>query len=252
MKKLAGRLLSLLLFPLLLPLSFPLLSHAEEVKPSAVLSTYRTWVKPGHTTAFNKALMAHIKQFHSGEWRWRVYDVLTGPDGGSLQITEGPHTWTQYEARGDLGEKHNHDYDTNILPHVEKTSPEGYVLYRAEYSTTAVGNFSNKAALTHLYIKPGQMQAYLEGLKTVKPVWEKLGLNMVVYTTYLSGEPRVTIIERLKNGFKDFEPDGTTFRETYDAIHGAGAYAKRMEDQPRMVDHVVGEMIALRPEFLVK
>lgn len=64
MKKLAGYLLFLLLFPLL--------SHAEDVKPSAVLDTYRTWVKPGHTAAFNKALLAHIRQYHSGDWRWRV------------------------------------------------------------------------------------------------------------------------------------------------------------------------------------
>ena len=244
MKKLAC-----LILPLLLS---PLLSFADPVAPSAVLDTYRTWVKPGHSAAFDKALKSHIKQFHNGEWKWRVYDVLTGPDGGALQITEGPHTWTEYERRGDLGEKHMRDYEMNILPHVEKTSPESYVSYKPEYSTTAVGNYSTKATITHLYTKPGQMSAFLESLKQVKPAWEKLGLNIVVYTSFASGEPQVILVNRLKDGFKDFEPDGTTFREAYDAINGVGSYAKRMEEQGHYVERIVGEIIAFRPEFSAK
>jgi len=247
MKKLIRLVLLLLLLPLLTPLA-----QAEDAAPSAVLNTYRTWIKPGHTAAFNKALLAHIKQFHSGEWKWRVYDVNTGPDGGSLQINEGPHTWSAFEGRGDLGEKHMRDYEVNILPHVDKTSPEVYAVYKAEYSTTAVGNFSNKASLTNIYPKPGQLLAYLDSLKAIKPVWEKMGYNVVVYTIFQSGEPRVTIVQRLKNGLKDFEPEGATFRDAYDAVNGAGSYAKRMDEQLRIIDHVVGELISFRPEFTPK
>jgi hypothetical protein len=238
-----------------LALLFSLLSfhvHAQDNKTSAVINSYRTWVKPGHTAALNKALAAHVKQFHSGDWKWRVYDVLTGPDGGALQINEGPHTWTEFEARGDLGEKHMRDYEMNILPHVEKTSPELYAVYRPEYSTTAVSNFSNKALLVHVYPKAGQMHALLTSLKEFKPTWEKLGYNIVVYTSQHSGERSVILVQRLKNGFKDFEPDGSTMRDTYDSINGAGSYDKRMEDHLRIVDRMVMELISYRPEFTAK
>jgi hypothetical protein len=236
---------------LLLPL-FSLPSQAEDAPSSAVINSYRTWVKPGHTAALNKALAAHVKQFHSGDWKWRVYDVITGPDGGALQINEGPHTWTKFEARGDLGEKHNRDYETNILPHVEKTASEIFAVYKPEFSTTAVGNFSTKALLVTVYPKPGQLPAYLNSLKNYKPVWEKLGYNVVVYTALHSGEPRVIIVQRLKNGLKDFEPDGSSTREVYDSVNGAGAYEKRMEDQLRIIDRSVTELISYRPEFTAK
>ena len=96
------------------------------------------------------------------------------------------------------------------------------------------------------------MSAFLESLKQVKPAWEKLGLNIVVYTSFASGEPQVILVNRLKDGFKDFEPDGTTFREAYDAINGVGSYAKRMEEQGHYVERIVGEIIAFRPEFSAK
>jgi hypothetical protein len=236
---------------LLLPL-LSLQAYAEDSKSSAVINTYRTWVKPGHTAAFNKALAAHVKQFHSGEWKWRVYDVLTGPDGGSVQIGEGPHTWTEFDGRGDLGEKHMRDYEHNILPHVDKTSPESYAVYKAEYSTTAVEKFSNKALIVHVYPKPGQLSAYLSSLKDFKPIWEKLGYNVVVYTSLHSGERSVLLVQRLKNGLKDFEPEGATVREAFDATNGAGSYDKRMDEQMRILDRMVTELISFRPEFTAK
>ena len=241
MKKLLGIALLLVLLP----------SLADEPK-SSVINTYRVWVKPGHTEAFNKALAAHAKQFHSGEWKWRVYDVLTGPDGGSLQINEGPHSWTEFEGRGDLGEKHMRDYEHNLLPHIEKESPESYVVYRPDFSTTAVANFSNKALVVHVHPKAGQFPAYLASLKEFKPVWEKLGLNMVVYTSLHNGDRSVILVQRLKNGLADFEPDGANVRQVYDSINGAGAYDKRNDDQAHMLDSMVTQLISYRPEFSAK
>jgi hypothetical protein len=226
--------------------------HADDAQSSAVINTYRTWVKPGHTAAFNKALAAHVKQFHSGDWKWRVYDVLTGPDGGSVQVSEGPHTWTEFEGRGDLGEKHMRDYEMNVMPHIEKTSPESYAVYKPEFSTTAVRNFSNKALVVRVFPKVGQLPAYLASLKDYKPVWEKLGYNVVVYTSLHSGERSVVLVQRLKNGLKDFEPDGSILRDAYDSVNGAGAYDKRMDDQARWLDHTISELISYRPEFTAK
>lgn len=227
-------------------------AHAEDSQSSAVINSYRTWVKPGHTAAFNKALAAHAKQFHSGQWKWRVYDVLTGPEGGALQINEGPHSWAEFEGRGDLGEKHMRDYEANVMPHVEKTGPDLYVVYKAEYSTTAVGNFSNKALIVRVYPKPGQLSAYLASLQEFKPVWEKLGLNMVVYTSLHSGPRSVLLVQRLKNGLKDFEPDSAGMRQVYDSVNGAGSYDKRMEDQARILERLETELISFRPEFTAK
>ncbi len=241
----------LLLLLLLLPLFF-LPSHAEEARTSAVLKSYNIWIKPGHRSAFDKAMAAHIRQFHGGDPHWRIYDVLTGPDGGSLQVIEGPRSWTEFEEHGDTDEKQLRDYEANVLPHIEKTSPVSYVEYKPEFSTTAVDNFSSKALVVHVHPKAGQYPMYLASLKEFKPVWEKLGLNMAVYASVYSGDRSVILVQRLKNGLKDFEPNGSNVRAAYDSIHGAGSYEKRSEEQLHMLDSLVTSLIAFRQDLTAK
>jgi hypothetical protein len=211
------------------------------------LTVYRVWVKDGHTADFEKAVAAHAKQFHTGHWKWRVYQVLSGPDGGSYQINEGPNSWSDLDGRGDLGPAHNKHYDTTLLPHISKSSPEAYMTYEDKHSTTALGNYSTKAMINHAYLKPGREAAYMAALKTNKAAWEKRGLNVAVWRSFASGPTHVAIVYRLKNGFKDFDIDNGPHQAAYDEINGAGSYDKYLEEIARDVDSYSGDMIEYSP-----
>ena len=230
----------------MLALLFPLLAFAQS-PPEKTLSVYRVWVKDGHTAAFEKALLAHAKQFHTGHWKWRVYQVMSGPDGGSYQINEGPNSWTTLDDRGDLSAAHTKHYETMITPHVAKSSPGQYFTYDDKLSTTGLGNFSTKAVISHVVVKPGRMLAYTNSLKTAKAVWEKLGRNVVIWRSFYSGQPRVIIVGRLKNGFKDFDTDNALFQDAYDAVNGAGSHEKYLEEVSRNVESTLGEIIEFQP-----
>ena len=216
------------------------------------LSTYRVWVKDGHSAAFKAAVAAHAQKYHTGNWKWRVNEVLTGPDGGAYQITEGPNSWTDIEGRGDLGAEHTKDYETNIMPHVEKSSPDSYVTYQESASTTAAANWSNKSAITHFYYKPGRGPATLELLKSYKKSWEKQGVNVVVWSAYASGEPQYIGVRRFKNGFLDLDAGGPSMRKAFDDANGEGAFDKAQEELNRCIDHTVSEFIEFKPELSSK
>ncbi len=35
---------------------------------------------------FEKALAAHAQKYHTGDWKWRVYEIQSGPDVRRLII----------------------------------------------------------------------------------------------------------------------------------------------------------------------
>ena len=253
MKKFACSML-LLLCPLIaFAQATPAPAAAAPAAPKKnTISTYRIWAKDGHDAALKAALAAHAQKFHSGNWKWRVSEVLTGPDGGAYMILEGPNSWTDIEGRGDLGPEHQKDYDTNITPHVEKSSPESYATYQESASTVAGGAFStNKVLITRLYPKPGRGNQAYANLKDWKKVWEKCGLNVVVWSSFYSGEPMFSVAGRLKNGFKDLD-DSTSFRKAADELFGAGGYDRMQETAALNIEKQVGEIIEFKADLSSK
>ena len=242
---------------IILMMLFPLLGFTQEAKKEApkkgTLSSYRVSAKDGHNTALKAAITAHAQKFHTGNWKWRVSEVLTGPDSGAYLIVEGPNSWTDLEGRGDLGPEHMKDYETNITPHVEKTSPEVYATYQEDVSTVVAGAFSpNKTLIRRVYPKPGCGPQVYEALKTWKKVWEKRGSNVGVWSTFYSGEPSYLIVNRLKNGWKDLDEDIISIRKAADEVGGPGTYDKMLEEIKLNVEKTVDEMIEFKPELSSK
>ena len=67
-----------------------------------VINASRYFPKADKVMEFEKALVAHIQKFHSGDWKWRVYEIQTGPDAGGYEVIEGPKTWDEFDKRETL------------------------------------------------------------------------------------------------------------------------------------------------------
>ncbi len=226
------------------------LSQAQE---KSTLSTYRVFPKPGKDAALKKAITDHVTKFHTGNWKWRVFSVVSGPDEGSYQLNEGPNSWTDLEGRKDLSEEHQKDYENNILPLTEKSTPTAYLVLRREFSTDSVANTFKKALLRHVYPRPGRGIRVADEMATWKKVWEKVGAKVTVWTSFFSGEPQWVIAYRLPKGWADLEqPMGKAMGDAYDALKGAGAYARYLDDLASNVARVDEEMIELMPDLSSK
>ena len=76
---------------------------------------------------------------------------------------------------------------------------------------------------------------------------------MVVWSSFYSGEPRITLSFRLPQGFVDLEQSrGKACREGFDEIAGAGAYARYLEDLDKYVNKISEEMVELLPDVSSK
>jgi hypothetical protein len=232
---------------LILPLA------ASQAQEKATMTSDRVMPKPGKDAALKKALADHVAKYHTGNWKWRVFSILSGPDAGAYMLNEGPNTWTALEGRKDISDEHTRDYEANVLPLVEGNNPALFLVFQKDLSCDSSGGKFTKALLRHIYPKPGKGPRLAEHFKTLKAVWQKLGMQVVVWTTFYSGEPQFVLSYRLPHGFVDLEQSRMkAIREGYDEIAGAGAYARYLEDLDKYVVRISEEMIELLPDVSSK
>jgi hypothetical protein len=219
----------------------------------ATLSTYRVFPKPGKDEALKKAIAAHAAKFHTGNWKWRVFSVLSGSDEGAYQINEGPNSWTDLEGRKDISEEHMRDYEANVAPLVEKSTPHMYLTYQRQISSDSAIGPLKKALLRHFYPKPGKGVRLMSAMTTWKKVYEKLGLKAVAFWSFFSGQPQLVVATRLPNGFVDLEQTmGPKMREAFEEIAGPGSHARYLEDLEEIVSKVDEEIIEFLPDLSSK
>src|SRR5580765_7126112 len=81
-----------------------------------VLNAIRVFPRQDKLAEFDKALASHAQKYHTGDWKWRVWSIESGPDAGGYMITEGPYSWAGLDGRGDISAEHTADYEINVAP----------------------------------------------------------------------------------------------------------------------------------------
>jgi len=243
----------------MLATALPLFAFAQEPKKDApvapkkdTISSYRIFVKPGHDAAFKAAIAAHAQKFHKGGWSWRIGEVMSGPEGGAYHIVEGPFSWTALDDRGDLGAEHTKDYETNIAPHVEKTTPDTFLTYATDLSTVGVTDWSNKVIIVHYTVKPGKGGLAADTIKAWKAVYAKRGMNVAVWHSAWSGDNVYTLSYRLKNGWKDLDQDLPNSRKVLEELAGPNEYARLQQNAADAYEKVSSEMVEFKPDLSSK
>ncbi len=46
------------------------------------VNTNRVFAKVDKVLEFEKALATHSQKYHTGDWKWRVFEISSGPDAG--------------------------------------------------------------------------------------------------------------------------------------------------------------------------
>src|SRR5688500_18721954 len=161
-----------------------------------VVSTFRVFPKPDKVTELEKALTAHAQKFHTGDWKWRTFEVISGPDAGAYHVVEGPHSWAQIDDRKDISKEHTADLNTNVLPLTTGQGTQGYAVYREDLSSIPLTEFADKIAILHVYPKQGWGDTLAGLLKKVKAVWQKSNETVAVYQASGSGPAQYILVFR--------------------------------------------------------
>ena len=218
-----------------------------------LISTHRVFPKVDKVLEFEKAIAAHAQKYHSGTAFWRVFAIQSGPDAGGFHITEGPTSWEAEDARGDLGAEHKLDWNKNVAIYLTDRQSTGYSVYQDSLSTVALGDFSDKINITHLYPKMGKGDNVVSMIKKLKKNWVAAGVTVAVYTASSSGPVQYTLVTRYKQGLKE-RASGfrKPFKETYESVNGEGSYAQFQNDLADYVDETWSELLFLRADLSSK
>ncbi len=232
---------------------FFLLIPTMGISQSNVVSTFRVFPKTDKSLEFEKAFAAHAQKYHTGDWKWRVLSIESGPDAGGFHIVEGPLSWEQFDKRGDLSAAHTADWAKNVTPFILDRGSSGYAEYSAELSNVAITDYTDKIVITHMYPKPGMVNMATELVKKMKNVWVASNESVAVYRASNSGAPQFTTVTRLKGGLKEL---GENFRkpmpERYDAINGAGSWTQYLADYSNAIENRWSEMLFIRKDLSSK
>lgn len=218
-----------------------------------VLSVTRVFPKIDKVGVFEKALTAHAQKYHKGDWKWRVSEIMSGPDVGGYNIIEGPSTWDQVDKRGDLGSDHQNDWNSTIAVHLTDRYQSFFLEYRPELSNAELTNYSDKYAVNHVFIKPGMNAATFEILTNLKKVWAASNQSIVVYEASASGAPQFVIVTRYRNGLKERQTGFMKpMKERYEAVMGDGSFQKYLDAVASVTDHTWSELLFTRLDLSSK
>ena len=145
-----------------------LFSFAGISQTKNVISTHRVFPKIDKIAEFEKAVATHAQKYHSGDNHWRVFAIQSGPDLGGYHITEGPKIWESEDARGDISPEHQNDWNKNVAVYLTDKQSGGYSVYQESLSTIALGDFTDKIQITHVYPTPGQSDNVAAIIKKIK------------------------------------------------------------------------------------
>lgn len=215
-----------------------------------VLSTFRIFPKPEKLLEFEKAFAAHAQKYHTGDWKWRVYSIETGPDGGGFHVIEGPLSWEQYDSRGDLGAEHTADWAKNVAPLTVDRGTSSYVEFNADLSNVAMTDYSDKIIINHMMLKPGMVVQATDLVRKLKKVWVAGNESVAVYNVVASGAPQITTVTRLKAGLKELSAGyRKPMAERFNEAHGEGAWNYYLMDYSKIIESRWSEMLFLRADL---
>ncbi len=235
---------------ILVLVALPLFCMAQDKN---VISANRIFPKSDKVAAFEKALTIHAQKYHTGNWKWRVFTIESGPDAGGYHITEGPLSWDDIDARGDLGKAHTDDWNMNIAPLLMDKTSMTYSVYRPDLSSIALTDYSDKIAINHIFYKPGFFDETEALIKTFKKVWDTSGQSIAVYEVSSSGEPQFSVVTRYKQGLKE---RNTGFRkpmkERYAMVNGENSWDAYVKGFKNAIDHSWSELLFYHRELSSK
>ena len=218
-----------------------------------LISTHRVFPKVDKVLEFEKALATHAQKYHSGTAHWRVFAIQSGPDMGGYHITEGPTSWEAEDVRGNLGTEHNLDWNKSVAIYLTDRQSGGYSVYQDSLSTVALGDFSDKINISHVYPKIGQGDNVENMIKRLRKTWIASGVSVAVYVASSSGESQYTIVTRYKQGLKERAPGfRKPFKERFEAVNGEGSLAQYSKDAAEFIDESWSELLFLRADLSSK
>jgi hypothetical protein len=215
-----------------------------------VLSSNRLFSKPDKASEFEAALASHAQKYHTGDVKWRVWSIESGPDAGGYMVTEGPSTWEILDGRGDISAAHTTDWEKNVLPLTSGQLQSAYYDFQADLGTVQLTDYADKIVINHMAARPGKIVNVKDLITRLKKVWEASKESVAVYSVAFSGEPGYITVTRLRNGLKELAVDyRKPLADRFNETNGAGSFDTWLKDYADAVQSRWSELLIYKPKL---
>jgi hypothetical protein len=219
-----------------------------------IASTFRAFPKADKVLEFEKALATHAQKYHTGDWKWRVFAIQSGPDANGYHITEGPLSWDLIDTRGELSAEHNTDWNRNVAVYLTDRGSASYSVYEDTLSTVAMTDYADKINITHWFPKLGWGPKVRETLSQMKKAFEAGGQTVAVYSASSSGPAQFTLVTRYKQGLKERNPGfiKESFKSRYEKANGEDSFDQYVETLREYLKESWSELLFYRADLSSK
>jgi hypothetical protein len=218
-----------------------------------VMNTTRIFPKQEKIAEFEKALAAHAQKYHTGDWKWRVWYIESGPEAGGYMVTEGPNSWELLDGRKDLSPEHTADWAKNVAPLTQDRGYASYAEFQEDLSTVQLTDYADKILMNHMIAKPGRINAVSDLIKKMKNAWQAGGQSVAVYLSVASGDPGYVTVTRLKAGLKEMAADyRKPLKDLYNTANGDGSFDVFLKDYSDAVEKRWSELLVSRADLSSK
>jgi len=219
-----------------------------------VMSSFRAFPKVDKVLEFEKAVAAHAQKYHTGDWKWRVWAIQSGPDANGYHITEGPLSWELIDGRGDINVEHNNDWNKNVAIHLTDRGSASYSVFEDSLSTVALTDYADKINITHWFPKLGWGPKVREVLGEMRKAAKAGGQSVAVYSASSSGPQQFTLVTRYKQGLKERNPGfiKPAFKERYETANGPDSFDKYVDMLREYLNESWSELLFYRADLSSK
>ncbi len=198
-----------------------------------------------------KNLAEHNKEYHAdGPYEAYVWAVFTGPHQGELVWAMGPCTFTDLDSRPD-SDKHNDDWQNNVMPYLEGASDLEYWKVDDEASYEAEDAPTGKVKWTLYDIKPFEGYRFSEIVKKVAKVYKEKSYkhSFIVYNNQFDDENGHDVAIETPFAKWAFFDEEIKFARDYDEVHGEGSWRLLLEEYKDVVISSTDELAEFLPDL---
>ena len=219
-----------------------------------IISSFRAFPKVDKVLEFEKALAAHAQKYHTGDWKWRVWAIQSGPDANGYHITEGPLSWELLDSRGDISVEHNNDWNKNVAIYLTDRGGANFAVFEDSLSTVGLTDYADKINITHWFPKLGWGSKVREVLGEMRKAAQEGGQSVVVYSASSSGPAQFTLVTRYKQGLKERTPGfiKPPFKERYEKANGEDSFDHYLEMLREYLNESWSELLFYRADLSSK
>lgn len=219
-----------------------------------IISSFRAFPKVDKVLEFEKALTTHAQKYHTGDWKWRVWVIQSGPDANGYHITEGPLSWELIDNRGDISVEHNNDWNKNVAIYLTDRGSASYGVFQDSLSTVAITDYADKINITHWFPKLGWGPKVREVIGEMRKAAQAGGQSVAVYSASSSGPAEFTLVTRYKQGLKERAPGfiKPPFKERYEKANGEDSFDHYVEMLREYLKESWSELLFYRADLSSK